>query len=51
LYENAYPSYEGLAEVIVANFQGKNADICQAMILQNVNLTWVGTFITLHSLE
>jgi hypothetical protein len=26
-YENTYPSCDGLAEVIVAIFQGKNADI------------------------
>ena len=50
-YENTYPSFDGLAEVIVAIFQGKDADICQVIILQNVNLTWVGTFIVLHSLE
>ena len=52
-YENTYPSCDGLAEVIVAIFQGKDSDICQVhvIILQNVNLTWVGTFIILHALE
>jgi hypothetical protein len=50
-YENTYPSSDGLAEVIVAIFQGKYADIFQVIILQNVNLTWFGTFIILHSLE
>ena len=50
-YENTYPSCDGLAEAIVAIFQGKDADICQVIILQNVNLTWVGTFIILNSLE
>ena len=42
-YENIYPSCNGLAEAIVAIFQGKHADIYQVIILQNVNLTWVGT--------
>jgi hypothetical protein len=49
--KNTYPSCDGLAEVINAIFQGKDADICQVIILQNVNLTWVGTFIILNSLE
>jgi hypothetical protein len=38
-YENTYPSCDGLADAIVAIFQGKDADICQVKILQNVNLT------------
>jgi hypothetical protein len=45
------PSCDGLAEVIVVIFQGQDADICQVIILQNVDLTWVGAFIILHSLE
>jgi hypothetical protein len=49
--ENTYPICDGLAEVIVAIFQGKDVDFCQVIVLQNVNLTWVGTFIILHSLE
>jgi hypothetical protein len=49
--ENTYPSCDGLAEVIVAIFQGEHADIYQVIILQNANLTWIGTFIILHSLE
>jgi hypothetical protein len=45
------PSCDGLTEVIVVIFQGKDIYICQAIILRNVNLAWVGAFIILHSLE
>jgi hypothetical protein len=38
-YGNTYLICDGLAGVIVVIFQGKYVNICQAIILQNVNLT------------